>query len=493
MKRLAKVPATRREFMTTTGAAATVALFASDVWAEAVVPGEVTMMSAREMIRSIQEKKLSSRELVQAHIDRIREVNPSLNAVVQLAEERALLEADKADAVLSKGKVLGPLHGVPMTIKDLLETEGIISTAGTKGRASFVPRTDATVVKRLRQAGAILLGKTNTPELSLSDETNNPVYGRTNNPYDITRTPGGSSGGGAAIVAAAGSPFDIGSDVGGSLRQPAHFCGVTTIKPTVGRVPTTGHIPAYDGLFTSLNHIGPIARYVEDLSLILSVISGPDWRDPQATSAAYKQAVSGPLKSLRIAWYLDNGLTSPTADVTRVVQSVVEALTKAGCVTREHQPPGVDTAPKLLKSLFAADGCEQMRRLVDTLGGEVGDELHGWLDADKDLTVVDIRRASYALVELRREMTTFMENHDVIICPVSAVPAVKHGKTANIDTADYQQPYNLTGWPAAVVRCGTSEEGLPIGVQVIGRPWREDVVLTVASRLEAEFGGWQTT
>jgi amidase len=201
--------------------------------------------------------------------------------VVQKRFEVALDEARRADDQLMRGEIRGPLHGVPMTIKDSLDTAGVVTTAGTKGRAAYIPNQDATVVARLRDAGAILLGKTNTPELTATGITDNYVYGRTNNPYDVTRTAGGSSGGAAAIIATGGVPFDIGSDTGGSIRMPSHYCGIAGIKPTAGRVPRTGHILSFDiGHIDLLTHIGPLARYVEDLVLLLPIISGVDWYDP---------------------------------------------------------------------------------------------------------------------------------------------------------------------------------------------------------------------
>ncbi len=223
--------------------------------------------SVSSLAQAIRAKQVSSAELVQAYLDRIDDVNPALNAVVQLAPG-AMDEARDADTALARGEIRGALHGVPMTIKDSLDTAGIISTGGTKGRESFIPQQDATVVRRLREAGAILLGKTNTPEFTLSFETNNLIYGRTNNPYDTSRTPGGSSGGAAAIVAASGAPFDIGSDFGGSIRLPSHLCGIAGLKPSAGRVPRTGHIYPFGGVQDSFQQIGPLARYVEDLALI---------------------------------------------------------------------------------------------------------------------------------------------------------------------------------------------------------------------------------
>ena len=239
---------------------------------------DLIFSSTKTIARAIQDREISSEEIVRACIERIEEVNPSLNAVVAMDAEKAVQDAKTLDRELAGGKARGPLHGVPMTIKDNLDTAGMVTTGGTKGRAGFVPDQDATVVKRLREAGAILIGKTNTPELTLAFETDNLVYGRTNNPYDPARTCGGSSGGAAAIIAAGGIPFDIGSDTGGSIRLPSHFCGIAGIRPTSGMVPRTGHILPPGGATDKWTQLGPMARYVEDLSLILPIIVGVDWQ-----------------------------------------------------------------------------------------------------------------------------------------------------------------------------------------------------------------------
>ena len=223
--------------------------------------------SATALAAAIRARKLSSLEVVQACLRRIEEVNPQLNAVVQLAAHTAQEQARKADAALARGEIGGPLHGVPITVKDSFDTAGMVSTWGTPGRAGYVPAQDATAVARLKAAGAIVLGKTNTPEFTYSYETDNPVYGLTHNPYDLEYSPGGSSGGAAAIVACGGSPLDVGSDTGGSIRLPAHFCGIAGIKPTSGRVPRTGHAIAFGGLLDAFTQVGPLARYVEDLAL----------------------------------------------------------------------------------------------------------------------------------------------------------------------------------------------------------------------------------
>jgi len=267
----------------------------------------------KDLANAIRAKQVSSEEVVNACLKRIRSVNPKLNAVVQEVGDSAREQAREADAAVARGDLKGPLHGVPMTIKDTLDTAGVVSTAGTQGRATFVPAEDATAVARMRSAGAILLGKTNVPELALAPETDNVVYGCTNNPYDLSRSPGGSSGGEASIIAAGGSPLGLGSDCGGSIRAPAHFCGLAGIKPTTGRVSRTGHFPPVDGLMNRLWQVGPIARFVEDLTLALPVIAGVDWRDPILVPMTLGDPELVDLKSLRgkrIVLKISNRLTT---------------------------------------------------------------------------------------------------------------------------------------------------------------------------------------
>ncbi|MBI3327509.1 MAG: amidase, partial [Nitrospinae bacterium] len=282
---------------------------------------ELIYASANAIAKAIRDKDVSAVEVVEAHLRRIEAVNPKLNAVVHTIAARARAEARAADQALARREVQGPLHGVPMTIKDSLDTAGVVSTGGTKGRAAYVPEQDATVVARLRAAGAILLGKTNTPELTLAGETDNLVYGRTNNPYDLSRTPGGSSGGAGAIIAAGGSPLDIGSDTGGSIRLPAHFCGIAGIKPTSGRVPRTGHVVPFGmGAVDALTQNGPMARYVEDLALTLPIIAGDDWRDPAIVPMPLGDPNAINVKGLRVAMHTDNGVMAPTPETAVAVR-----------------------------------------------------------------------------------------------------------------------------------------------------------------------------
>jgi amidase len=457
---------------------------------------ELIYTSAKKLAQAIHDKKVSSREVVRACLQRIEEVNPELNAVVQITAEAALKQAKTADEQLARGIVRGSLHGVPMTIKDSLDTAGVVTTGGTKGRASYIPDQDATVVARLRDAGAILLGKTNTPELTLSGETENLIYGTTNNPYDLSRTPGGSSGGAAAIIAAGGSPLDLGSDTGGSIRGPAHFCGITGIKPTSGRVPRTGHIVAYDlGALDSKTQIGPLARFVEDLALVLPIISGVDWRDPAVIPIPMSNPEEVDLGSLRIAYYTDNTIMTPTAETISAVKSAAQSVADAVASVKEELPPGLKRAFTLNRDISNADGRAWVRRLLDKAGT---DEIHRWIKAEIESAEEIGTDAFTALLEewdrLRSAMLFFMRDYDAILCPVNASPALAHGVSRREErrpAGSYTNVYNLTGWPGAVVRAGTSPEGLPIGVQIVARPWREDVALAIAQQIETALGGWQ--
>jgi amidase len=450
--------------------------------------------SARSLARAIRAKEVSSQEVVDAYLERIENVNPQLNAVVQVGADVARGQARAADKALAGGEIKGPLHGVPMTVKDSLDTVGMISSGGTMGRRSFVPAQDATVVARMRAAGAIVLGKTNTPELTLSIETDNLIYGRTNNPYDVSRTPGGSSGGAAAIIAAGGSPLDLGSDTGGSIRQPAHFCGVAGIKPTSGRVPRTGHIISFDvGALEMFTQIGPVARFVEDLTLTLPIIAGMDWRDPAVAPAPLGDPAAVELKELRAAFYTDNGVVSPTPETVESVRAAVNSLADAGVPMEEDQPAEVQSAVGMWMELATADGAAWVRRLLKAAGTS---EIHPILETrflkHKGIPSAEFSDLLTRWNWMRAGMTTFMEKYDVMICPANAYPAMPHENA--YDKADgwtYSRIYNLTGWPVAVVRGGTSPEGLPIGLQIVARPWREDVALAVAQHLESELGGWQ--
>jgi amidase len=451
----------------------------------------VIYSSVLQLAKAIKAREISSVEVVQACLERIEAVNPKLNAVVQLRGEQALDEARLADEALARGVSHGLLHGIPMTIKDSLDTAGVITTGGTSGRKNFVPEKDATVVARLKNEGAILLGKTNTPELTLSFETNNLIYGRTSNPYDLTLSSGGSSGGAAAIVASGGAPFDIGSDYGGSIRVPAHFCGVAGLKPTSGRVPRTGHIIPYAaGATDAFQTIGPIARKVDDLVLLLRVIAGPDWQDPTIVPMPPANPEDVDLRKLRVAFYTENGTVTPTPEIMQAVREVAKSLEGRVASVAEDRPERLEETWDLWTSLNVADGGYGILEILKKAGTKQTSRKMG--SADREATGREFGRRLREMDVFRSQMLGFMANYDVIICPTSAHVAIEHDtERDHIDGFSYTASYNLTGWPAVVVRAGTSPEGLPIGVQIVANPWREDVALKVAQVVEQAFGGWQ--
>ena len=449
--------------------------------------------SACQMAAAIRAKDISSVELVELHLRRIEAVNPSINAVVCLAAERALHEAQTADNTLPGGV----LHGVPVTLKDSLDTEGIVSTGGTEGRRNHVPVRDAVAVARLRAAGAIVLGKTNTPEMTIASEccTTNFLFGRTNNPYDLTRTTSGSSGGAAAIIAAGGAGLDLGSDTGGSIRDPTHHCGIAGIKPTSGRVPKTGHIVSYGlGPLDYLTQIGPMARAVEDLVLTLPLICGPDGFDPGVIDMPLKAPSEVALADLRIAVYTDNGVCLPSDETAATVEAAAAVVAGAGAEVHSAYPAAIIDAASLGAEIRGADGHAWLRRMLEQAGSDAESSSVAWMLAkSKPVSGEEFSAILERLERYRSEMLQFLSGFDAIICPVVPEPALPHDATVRDDFQSWSNlgAYNLTGWPAAVVRAGTSAEGLPIGVQIVGRPWREDVVLAIAARVERELGGYK--
>ena len=382
--------------------------------------------SASTLSGMIRQRDVSTIEVVQAHLDQIAAVNAPLNAVVQLAEERALQEAQAADRVLAQGRTLGPLHGVPVTIKDSLDTAGIISTWSTEGRRHFVPDQDAPVVSRLRRAGAIVMGKTNTPELTLGGEMDSPIYGKTNNPYDHALSPAGSSGGAAAIIAAGGSPLDLGSDTGGSIREPAHVCGIAGIKPTFGRVPRSGHaIPYGMGLSDRLTQIGPMARSVDDLYMALALIAGPDWEDPTVVPHPLGDPAAVDLESLRVAVYTDGGLYPPTDEIAETVKAAAQALEDAGAIVEMAAPPVLGRTPELFSWLCQHDGGAGIRRQLERAGTQSPGPHIAYLLEEYAPEKTPSSHVILAEVDqFCSEMLQFIEGYDLILCPPDAYPAL---------------------------------------------------------------------
>lgn len=450
--------------------------------------------SATTIARAIRHRELSAVDMVDTHLRRIEQVNPQLNAVVTLSAERAMNEAQAADDSLARGVQPGPLHGVPITIKDSIETAGIVTTSGTEGLHNHLPERDASVVAALREAGAIILGKTNTPELTLSGETDNKVFGRTNNPYDVERSPGGSSGGAAAILAAGGSALDLGSDVGGSIREPAHFCGIAGIKPTSGRLPTTGHIPASYGVLSSFGQIGPMARWVEDLTLALPLLCQPDGKDPNVIPMPLGHPDTVVLKDLRIATYTDNGVIAPTDDITLAVEEAAAVIAAAGAAVVSAVPEAIYDAVALIPRLREAEGGAPIRQALRIAGTRHSSPSLAYaLDLPSPPAGDVLSSLLDELTHIRQRMLGFIQDYDAIICPISPWTARPHGFDPGKDRYNawsHAMAYNLTGWPGVTVPTAMSADGLPIGVQVVARPWREDVALALAAKIEQSLGGF---
>ncbi|MGM0438569.1 MAG: amidase [Bacillota bacterium] len=452
--------------------------------------GEIIYSSIRELVDLLKKRKISVVELTKLYLQQIEEVNPELNAIVQKNED-VLKMAKEKDKNFEKYSKKEPLFGIPITIKDSIDTAGIITTGGTKGRKGYIPEKDATVVKKLKEAGAIILGKTNTPELTLEYETMNEIYGKTNNPYNIDKSPGGSSGGEAAAIAAGCSAFGIGSDTAGSIRLPAHFCGISGLKPTKGRVPATGCIIPNDiGLVDELTQLGPLTRYVNDLNLVMDVIHGPDGSDPNCVPVGWPEFINLNNTELKGIYYLDNEIYELDEEVRESILKTVEFLKNKGIKIIEKKPPELDKTFSLFKKIFSADGWTWKYRLL---------EKYGTIDKLKEnpkraINGIEFNELIGKLQRFRKKNLEFMKDYDFIISPVTAFAARDHGFSYDekgvIAAFSYTMVYNLLGWPAVSIRVSETDDNLPIGVQLASTPWREDVCLSLAQEIENEFGGW---
>jgi Asp-tRNA(Asn)/Glu-tRNA(Gln) amidotransferase A subunit family amidase len=457
---------------------------------------ELTSLSAVEIAEQVRRRQVSPVEVVEAHLARIDTVNPRINAFVDLDRERALREARAAEAALRAGGELGPLHGVPISIKSSIDVAGMRCEAGTKLRAGNVAAKDAPLVRRLRQAGAIVLGVTNTPELLMAWETDNLLYGRTNNPWDLSRTAGGSSGGEAAAIVSGCSAGGVGSDGGGSIRVPAHFCGICGLKPTPGRIPATGHYPQSLGPFALLGVVGPMARTVRDLKLLFEVMQGPEVGDPSAAPVAVRWPELRDVRKMRVGCFEDDGCTPVTPETRLAVRRAADCLRAAGFEVEFFRPRGLERARELWWQLFGIAGGMLLGPMVAVRKRDLSPilkEFTGWVEADAPHTAQTLLETWIGRDLVRIELFEEMETFPVVLCPVASIPAFRHGerswqidgKTVRyLDAWSYCEWFNLLGTPAAVVPMAHSAEGLPIGVQIIARPWEEEVVLSVAEALE---------
>jgi Asp-tRNA(Asn)/Glu-tRNA(Gln) amidotransferase A subunit family amidase len=461
---------------------------------------DLTLLPAVSMAEKIREKKISAVELVEAHLAQIEKLNPKLNAFVQVDAERARRAARAADITVMQGEPLGPLHGVPVSIKSSLAVVGMRCESGTRLRAGFMPAQDAPLVARLRAAGAIVLGVTNTPELLMAWETDNLLYGRTSNPWDLERTAGGSSGGEAAAIAAGMSAGGVGSDGGGSIRVPAHFSGICGLKPTPGRIPATGHYPVSAGPFALIGVVGPMARTVADLKVLFEVMQGSDTGDTCAAPVPLRWPREDAVRNLRIGYFEDDGRTPVTAETRAAVRTAAEALRSAGFQVERFQPEGLEEARQLWWKFFVVAGGMLVRPMFNHRESDLSlmlKQFLQWSAAEPALTAETLLDAWIQRDVLRARFLAQMRQYPILLCPAAAIPAFRHGerswqvedKTVHyLDAWSYTEFFNLLGNPAAVVPVGSSSEGLPIGVQIVGRPWEEERVLSVAAALEKECG-----
>ncbi|HEX6190153.1 MAG TPA: amidase [Pyrinomonadaceae bacterium] len=464
---------------------------------------ELTTKSATELVALIRSGAVSPVKVVEAHLRRIERVNPSLNAIVTIAED-AIDRARVCEAALMSGNGVGALHGLPVTVKDTIDTAGLRTTSGSRIRAHHVPRQDALSVARLKAVGAIILGKTNVPEMAVPYDCDNPVFGRTSNPYDLSRTPGGSSGGEAAAIAACLSPAGLGSDLSGSIRVPAHFCGIAGLKPTIGRVAMDGHTPAAPGVVALGATIGPMARRVEDLALLFKVLAEPTQFE------AAQNGIDGldptPLRGSRVAWYTDDGVTSVSDEIRAAVQNAAKALTDAGLQLTETTPPGISKGSRLWIDLFSRAANSEIAALYQGREVEAGPQVARLLREFNDSPpafaekIERAERLAEAVLErerLREELLQWMRTTGLILAPVGATAAFAHGaqrvevsgKSISVFRAfSHSQTFNVLGLPSVAVPAGRTASGLPIGVQVVGRPFEERNVLSAAAIIEAALG-----
>lgn len=432
---------------------------------------EQSLTKLAELIRN---REVSAVEVVEAHLERISRINPALNAIVTL----------NADAVEQARSAKGDLAGLPITIKDTIETAGIRTTSGSRIRAHYVPERDAPAVARLKAAGAIILGKTNAAEMAMDYTADNPVFGRTLHPRNPRLTPGGSSGGEAAAIATHMSPGGVGSDLAGSVRVPAHFCGIAGLKPGVGRVRGEGQFPPSSGPYALGAAIGPMARNVADLRLLFRVLS-----NERPVGSDFK-------KGLRFAWYADDGVVPVTDETAQAVRNAADALMDAGLIGEERRPPHVERGNELWLKLFSRASVVQLRQAYAGREDEGGSFVSWRLRTAYDVRPPSLDEYIGDWMErdrLREELLRWIERTPLILAPVGATPAYEHdtlkvtvqGTTIGAFRAfSYAQAFNVFDLPVVTVPAGLSHDGLPIGVQIAGPPFGEELVLAAAEFVE---------
>lgn len=482
---------------------------------------DIVFATASQLAKMIRDKEVSAVEVLEAHLEQIDKHNSKINAIATLDAEKARKRAKQADEALARGENWGALHGVPITVKDIIETAGLLTTAGYPPLKNHIPTEDATAVARLKTAGAIVLAKTNTPRLGGDYQTNNPIFGKTNNPWNLNRTPGGSSGGSASAVAAGFSPLDLGSDIGGSIRLPAHYCGVYGFMPTDRRVSIAGHLPPLPGQPQYIRHmlrVGPLARSVEDLQLCFSLIAGADIRQPEIPSIPLDKPKDKKLSQLRIAWTYGYDFLPVSKDTYSCIQNLIDRLSGIGCYLEECNPTDLDWSEILagysaLASYELFASASKLGVLPGIVTAIINEFYARTQTAFKSGTPL-VKKGNLAFPPSMKKYNTilsdrdrqiakiekFMARWDAWICPVSLSPAFPHcgfGKPIEVDEVKfpyflacggYTMPLNFLGSPVVVIPIGKSKEGLPIGIQIVGKRWQDLNLLAIASEISKVVG-----
>jgi Asp-tRNA(Asn)/Glu-tRNA(Gln) amidotransferase A subunit family amidase len=451
-----------------------------------------TKQSATELLEALRQTKISPLELAEEHLREIERQNPELNALIDYDPERVRDQA--------RGDLAGPLAGLPVTVKSSISTARHRCEIGSVLNRGNTPAEDAVVVDRLRRAGAVILGTTNCPEFLMAYETDNLLYGRTANPWNLEYSAGGSSGGESCAIAAGMSAGGLGSDSGGSVREPAHFTGICALKPTPGRIPGAGHLPACVGPFSTLGAIGPMARTIEDVSLLFGVLSGQDPTDPAGAPIQHRQLSLEELKRVPIGYFENDGLVPVTPETREAVQAAASALHRQGFKVVPFRPRNLELARKLWWTFFVHCGGMFVDQLVKGREDQLSPTLNGFLEiahAEPPLTATELLNSWAESDIIRGKLLEEMSEFPVLLTAVCSVPAFKHGERkwkiegVDVDYLDamrYTQWFNTLGAPAAVVPVGRSPEGLPIGVQIAARPYQDEIALGIAAAIDREFG-----
>ncbi len=454
---------------------------------------EICYLPALEMRDAIRAKKLSPVEVMDAILKRIEQINPKINAYCTLVADSAREQAKQAEDRVMKGEELGPLHGIPVSIKDLVFTEGIRTTGGTLMYENFVPDQDAILVERLKAAGAIIIGKTNTPHAGWVAITDNLVFGPTRNPWNLDRTPGGSSGGAASAVASGISPLAQGGDGGGSIRIPSSFCGVFGLKPSFGRVPQG---PGFPGLWEGLSVSGPITRTVRDSALMMEVIAGRDDRDHFSlpdVNPKYLSRLGGDLKGMRVAWSKNLGYAVVDPQVLKITESAVRTFATLGCNIEETDPQA-DSPQENFSTVTAASLASDLVEKLPQWRDRIEPALVAFMERSKDISATDYIKARIANLQYSNKMQAFFDNYDILLTPTLAVPPFEIGiyspreiagqRAAPLGFMPFTYPFNVTGQPASSVPCGWTDDGLPVGLQIVGRRFDDATVLKASAAFE---------